>query len=180
MRVFFGVSRARLAIIGAITLIVLVVLLGGAGYVLGARLPGGPPAQPIAFNHKAMVGVGIPCLYCHSTAMKSPAAGMPTVEKCMGCHQTIATDKPEIQKIAVYWNQQQPIPWTRVNQLPRFVFFSHQVHVHAGVNCERCHGNVGQMTVAQQVVTMDMGWCLSCHEQQPNAQQLKDCVVCHR
>jgi c(7)-type cytochrome triheme protein len=180
MRFRLKLSRARLLLIGVIALILLVILVGGAGYVLGARLPGGPPSQPIAFNHKAMVGVGITCLYCHSTAQRSPVAGMPSVEKCMGCHQVISTDKPEIQKLAAYWNQQQPIPWARVNQLPRYVFFSHQVHVHAGLNCERCHGNVAQMTVAVPVETMNMGWCLNCHEQQPNGEQLKDCVVCHR
>jgi hypothetical protein len=36
------------------------------------------------------------------------------------------------------------------------------------------------MTETKPVVNMTMSWCLSCHEQQPNAQQLKDCVVCHK
>ncbi len=179
MRVGLKLSRARILLFGVIALVVLVILLGGAGYVFGFRLPS-TPEQPIAFNHKAMVGAGINCLFCHKDAMKSPSPGMPSDEKCMGCHKTIATDRPAVQQLAAYWTRQEPVPWVRVNQLPRFVFFSHRVHVAAGLNCERCHGNVGQMTVAQPVVTMDMGWCLSCHEQQPNAEQLKDCVVCHR
>ncbi len=180
MRGRFNIPRARLLLIGVIALIVLIILLGGASYVFGARYLTATPEQPIAFNHKAMVGVGINCLFCHKDAMKSPAAGMPSVEKCMGCHKIIATDRAPIQQLAAYWNRQEPVPWSRVNQLQRFVFFSHQVHVAHGLNCERCHGNVGQMTVAQPVVTMNMGWCLSCHEQQSNAEQLKDCVVCHR
>jgi hypothetical protein len=36
------------------------------------------------------------------------------------------------------------------------------------------------MTVAKPVVRMNMGWCLDCHEKQPNASQLMDCVICHR
>jgi c(7)-type cytochrome triheme protein len=80
-----------------------------------------------------------------------------------------------------YWNRQEPIPWVRVNRLPRFVYFSHQVHVvGGGLNCERCHGDVGQMTAVRPVLSMNMGWCLSCHEQQSDAAQLRDCQVCHQ
>jgi hypothetical protein len=99
----------------------------------------------------------------------------------MGCHRVIGTDVPAIQQVTDYWNRQQPIPWRRVNVLPRFVYFSHQVHVvAAGLNCERCHGDVGHMAVARPVVHMNMGWCLGCHEQQSNAPQLKECIVCHQ
>jgi hypothetical protein len=139
------------------------------------------PPQPVFFNHEAMVQMGIQCLFCHADATRSPAAGMPSVEKCYGCHKTIFTDVPVIHQAIDYWNRQEPIPWARVNVLPRFVYFSHEVHVTAGgLNCERCHGDVGHMTVARQVVRMDMGWCLGCHEQQPNAAQLMDCMVCHQ
>jgi len=90
-------------------------------------------------------------------------------------------DSPEILELAGYWDRQEPIRWARVNQLPRFVYFSHQVHVvAAGLNCERCHGDVGQMKEARPVVKMNMGWCLGCHEEQPNGAQLRDCIVCHQ
>jgi hypothetical protein len=161
--------------------ILFVVAVFAGIYFLAVPKTQAAPQQPIAFNHQIMVQAGISCLFCHTEARKSPAAGMPSVEKCMGCHTVIATNSPEIQKVAGYWERQEPIPWVRVNQLPRFVYFSHQVHVvAAGLNCERCHGDVGHMTVARPVVQMDMGWCLSCHEQQPNARQLMDCVVCHQ
>ena len=137
--------------------------------------------QPVAFNHQVMVEAGITCVFCHADATRSPAAGMPSLEKCMGCHEVIATAAPEIQAVAAYWRRGEPIQWVRVNRLPRFVYFSHRVHVvAAGLNCERCHGDVGNMTVVQPVVTMNMGWCLSCHSQQPNAEQLRDCAVCHQ
>jgi c(7)-type cytochrome triheme protein len=160
---------------------VLVVIVLVGGYFLFAPGSRAAPQQPIQFNHQLMVGVGIQCLYCHNTATRSPAAGIPSVEKCMGCHQVIATDQPQVQELAGYWERQESIPWTRVYQVPRFVFFSHQVHVNAaGLNCERCHGDVGNMIETYAVVNMNMGWCLSCHEQQSRAAQLKDCVVCHR
>jgi c(7)-type cytochrome triheme protein len=171
--------------LGGVALLVLL-MAGGALVFLRANqaqaAQTAPTAQPpVVFSHKTMVGIGINCVFCHSGAMKSPVAGVPSVQKCMGCHAVIAADKPEIQKLAAYWQRHEPIPWPRVNTLPRFVYFSHQVHVTAGgVNCERCHGDVSQMALAQPVVKMNMGWCLDCHNQQPNADQLKDCSVCHK
>jgi hypothetical protein len=138
------------------------------------------PEQPAPMDHEAMVQAGVSCLFCHSDVLKSPAAGIPSVEKCMGCHQVVKVDSPEIKEIAAYWNRQEPIPWARVNQLPRFVYFTHRVHVTSGLNCERCHGDVGHMEAAEPVTKMNMGWCLDCHEQQPDANQLRDCVVCHQ
>jgi Cytochrome c7 and related cytochrome c len=135
---------------------------------------------PVLFDHEAMVQKGVPCLFCHSGALKSPAAGIPSVERCMGCHNVIKTDSPEIQEVAAYWVRQEPIPWPRVYQLPRFVYFSHRVHVAAGLNCERCHGDVGHMKVVRPVAKINMGWCLSCHNEQVNSGQLRDCVVCHQ
>lgn len=180
MRVRLNSPRLRLPILGAIGVVVLIVLLGAGFLFFGLNLAAAP-AQPIAFNHQAMVQAGIGCIFCHTDAMRSPSAGVPSVEKCIGCHKLIATNLPVIQQVAAYWNRQEPIPWVRVNRLPRFVYFSHRVHVvAAGLNCERCHGDVGHMSVDRPVVTMDMGWCLGCHEQQSNARQLQDCVVCHQ
>ncbi len=165
-------------------LIVLILLLAIGAILLlranQAQAAQTAPALP-AFSHKVMVGAGIDCLFCHSGAMKSPVAGIPSVQLCMGCHSVIAPTNTEVQKLAAYWQRHEPIPWPRVNLLPRFVYFSHQVHVAAGgFNCERCHGDVSQMTLDKPVVTMNMGWCLDCHSQQPNAEQLRDCNTCHK
>ncbi len=166
----------RLIAVVAVVVLVLVVV-----YFVAASRSRAAPQQPIEFSHQLMVGAGIECLYCHNGATRSPAAGIPSVQKCIGCHQVIATDRPEVQKLAGYWERQEPIPWVRVYRVPRFVYFSHQVHVTAaGLNCERCHGDVGNMVETYRVVDMNMGWCLSCHKQQPRAAQLTDCVVCHR
>jgi hypothetical protein len=166
--------------------LVIATLIGSASFFLAAKTQAAPVAQaaegqPIAFNHQAMVQLGVQCLFCHADAQRSPSPGMPSVERCYGCHKTISTNLPVIQQVLGYWQRQEPIPWARVNTLPRFVYFSHEVHINVGgLACERCHGDVGHMTVARPVVRMNMGWCLSCHESQPNAAQLTDCVVCHQ
>ncbi len=170
-----GARRWRLIIPILVVIIVIVVAL-----VVLVPKTQAAPEQPIAFSHKAMASVGIGCLFCHSDARQSPAAGMPSVQKCYGCHKVVDSNIPVIKEVLGYWDRQQPIPWVRVNVLPRFVFFSHEVHVNAGKNCEDCHGDVGNMTVDVPVVNMNMGWCLNCHEQQPDAQYLIECDICHR
>jgi len=146
------------------------------------RLVLAAPAQPIAYSHRTHVEAGVPCLFCHFSALRSDVAGIPSVQKCVGCHAVIATDRPEIQKLVGYWERGEPIPWVRVNVQPDFVYFSHQPHLGAGLNCETCHGDVGRMTVAQPVVKMDMGWCLDCHLKQPEEKvaRLADCLACHK
>jgi len=46
------------------------------------------PAQPIFFNHVIHAGsYQIACQYCHTGARRGPSAGVPSVERCMGCHK---------------------------------------------------------------------------------------------
>ena len=140
------------------------------------------PEQPIAYNHQVHVENGIQCLYCHSEAARSEIAGIPSMEKCMGCHSYIATEGEEVQDLFGYWERGEPIPWARVNIQPDFVYFSHQPHTLSGLNCEECHGDVSNMDAAKPVVKMDMGWCLNCHEKQNEEKiaRLVDCLACHK
>lgn len=164
----------------------LLLLLIVAGAVAGVLLTRAQllaaPEQPIAYSHQTHVEAGVQCLFCHSSALRSDVAGIPSLQKCMGCHSVIATDSPLIQEVSGYWERGEPIPWARVNTQPDFVYFSHQPHMGAGLSCETCHGDVGQMTVVHPVVKMDMGWCLDCHLKQPeeNVARLADCLTCHK
>ena len=177
MRVLSNPSQARR--LGAAAFLVVIVF--GSLYLAQASGVQASSSLPLTFDHESMVKAGMTCLFCHTGATKSAAAGIPSMESCMGCHNLIEIDSPEIIALTDYWTRQEPMRWARVNQLPRFVYFSHRVHVVAAeLNCERCHGDVGHMAEARPVVNMNMGWCLGCHTQQPNGRQLRDCIVCHQ
>ncbi len=169
-------------VVGGVVIILIIATIAATVYfVILPPIQAAAEPQPIDFPHSAMVKAGVTCIFCHNSALKSPAAGIPSVYRCMGCHQTIAPTAPRIQQVKGYYDRQEPIPWVRVNRLPRFVYFTHEVHVGpGGQNCENCHGDVGSMGIDKPVVLMNMGWCLSCHEKQSNADQLRDCVVCHK
>jgi mono/diheme cytochrome c family protein len=162
------------------------------------------PVQPIFFNHVIHAGsFQIPCQYCHAEARRGVAAGLPSVQRCMGCHVIIgAQDNPEIKKIHDYWNRRQPIPWTRVFKIPDFTYFTHKSHVRAGVECQTCHGPIERMPrvgadalgpwIGNDLLNLvrvrpvnrpfTMGWCIDCHRDQ-NAKKGTsaplDCVACH-
>jgi hypothetical protein len=163
-----------------------IVILIALGVIVGAILTHlqvyAAPEQPIAYSHQVHIGAGMQCLYCHPSALRSPVAGIPSVQKCMGCHKVIKTDSPEIQHVASYYESGEPIPWVKINIQPDFVYFNHQPHLGAGLNCETCHGDVGQMDITRQFVKMDMGWCLDCHLNQSEEKvgRLADCLTCHK
>ncbi|MBI5492447.1 MAG: cytochrome c3 family protein [Deltaproteobacteria bacterium] len=138
------------------------------------------PVQPINFSHKIHAGVNkIPCQYCHIYAERSRVSGVPNVQRCMGCHKIIKTDSPEIQKVTAYWEKKEPIPWTKVHNLPDYVYFPHKRHVRAGVECTNCHGDVPNMDRITKVSSLQMGWCLTCHTQR-NVKNGRDCWTCHK
>ena len=56
-----------------------------------------------------------------------------------------------------------PIEWTRVHDLPDFVYFNHSIHVNKGIGCTACHGHVNEMQLIWQDQTLYMAWCLQCH-----------------
>lgn len=162
-------------------LVAALVIVAGA-VVASRQIATAAPDQPIHFRHDLHTDAGISCLFCHPNALRSDIAGLPSVARCAGCHQTIATDRAEVKRVMDYWEQQEAIPWVEVNAIPDFVFFSHQPHLGAGVSCETCHGDVASMTVARPVTIMDMGWCLNCHLEQPSEKvaRLTDCLTCHK
>ena len=135
------------------------------------------PVQPLAFSHKLHAGDnGIPCLYCHRSAPRSPVAGIPAVADCRACHQFISPNAPEIKKLMGFWENREPIPWVRVHWLPDHVYFPHMMHVRAGLACTVCHGEVAAMERITRTASLKMGWCLNCHRQHHTS---IDCWTCH-
>lgn len=151
------------------------------------------PKQPIPFSHKHHAGqFKIECLYCHSGTDKSQAAGVPSVELCMGCHAQFPTEYDEIEGIRIlkqHWEEKKPIEWVQIHRLPEHVQFRHNRHIQAGVECQTCHGAVEEidklhlvpdtkMGYLVPVAKLEMGWCISCHRQN-NQQASQDCLKCH-
>src|SRR5690606_2710180 len=120
--------------------------------------------QPVQFSHAHHVGgIGIDCRYCHTSVEKSAFAGIPPTETCMNCHSQIWSDAPILEPIRASLRDNVNLTWTRVHDLPDFVYFSHQIHVKQGVGCETCHGAVDQMPLVSQEASLLMEWCLDCH-----------------
>ena len=140
------------------------------------RRPIGP--QPIEFPHDTHIGFDISCDTCHEGVMTGPVAGLPSVRTCMICHIAIATDRPRIQQITAMRDQGLDLQWSRVyGFVPEaHVRFNHAPHIRAEVECSTCHGNVGEMTIAQRVVEHSMGFCVNCHRENDAPD---DCLTCH-
>ncbi len=173
-------GRVRGLLVGVVAALALV----GTGVLAAGLAPlgRGDPQQPIAFPHDLHAGKNkIPCLYCHYSADRSWDAGIPAVSTCAGCHlpggvPMVRADRPGVKQLVEYWQRKVPIPWQRIYNLPDYVHFPHMRHVHAGLQCQECHGQVQNMAVVQKVVPLQMGWCVQCHRQRGAR---TDCDVCH-
>lgn len=158
------------------------------------------PIQPIHFSHKIHTGINkIDCKYCHSSSQYGKVAGIPSVNLCMNCHNTIteyngnyiAKNKnkefytKEIQKIykAIGWNPKtreyydniEPIQWIRIHNMPDFVYFDHSQHVIIAEEIIKKHKSVDIV-------------CKACHGEvekmdeifMANDFTMKWCISCHR
>jgi mono/diheme cytochrome c family protein len=129
------------------------------------------PVQPIVFSHKVHAGdFAIPCQYCHTGVMESKNANIPSANICMNCHSAIVkvtgsdTPSSEIQKIYDAVENNQPIEWVRIHNLPDLAYFNHAQHYNVGkVECQTCHGPIETMEVVSQYADLTMGWCIDCH-----------------
>lgn len=123
------------------------------------------PKQPIAYSHKLHAGqYKIDCNYCHTGVNKGKSAHIPSANICMNCHGVIKKESPEIQKIYAAIEQNKPIEWVRVHNLPDLAYFNHAQHVNVGnVQCQSCHGQIEKMEVVEERSSLTMGWCIDCH-----------------
>jgi hypothetical protein len=123
-------------------------------------------AQPVPFSHKHHVGDdGIDCRYCHTSVEGAAFAGIPSTKICMNCHSQIWADSPVLAPVRESFRTGQSIEWTRVHNLPKFVYFDHSIHVSKGVGCTTCHGHVDRMPLMWRENSLYMEWCLECHRE---------------
>jgi Cytochrome c7 and related cytochrome c len=120
--------------------------------------------QPVPFSHKHHVqGLGLQCQYCHVSVEKSSYAGIPPTRTCMNCHAQIWTNAELLEPVRHSWATGESITWTKVHDLPDYVYFSHEIHVNKGLGCSSCHGRVDEMPIMYEQNTLQMEWCLNCH-----------------
>jgi hypothetical protein len=133
--------------------------------------------QPIQFSHERHVGGnGIDCRYCHTSVEDSRFAGIPPTKTCMNCHAEIFANSPYLEPVRASFATGKPIQWTRVNDLPDFVYFDHSIHVNKGVGCTTCHGPVDRMPLMWQAQSLQMEWCLDCHRNPEQYVRPRDAV----
>jgi hypothetical protein len=120
--------------------------------------------QPAPFSHQHHVaGLGIDCRYCHTSVENSRFAGIPPTKTCMNCHAQIWTKAPMLEPVRESFRSGKSLVWTRVNDLPDFVYFDHSIHINKGVGCNTCHGPVDRMPLMYNYASLQMEWCLNCH-----------------
>ena len=153
------------------SLILAIVVLGTLG-LTAYKLQSSPwvtreglrPEQPVPFSHQHHVsGLGIDCRYCHTSVETSGFAGIPPTKTCMNCHSQIWTNAPLLEPVRASFRDNKSLVWTRVHDLPDFVYFSHEIHINKGVGCKSCHGPVDEMPLMYQNASLQMEWCLECH-----------------
>ena len=120
--------------------------------------------QPIQFSHAHHVGgVGLDCRYCHTSVEDAAFANIPPTKTCMNCHSQIWATAPILEPVRASFRDNTPLTWTRVHDLPDFVYFNHSIHVKQGVGCATCHGPVDTMPLVRQEAPLTMAWCVNCH-----------------
>ena len=120
--------------------------------------------QPVPFSHQHHVaGLGIDCRYCHTSVETSHFAGIPPTKTCMNCHSQMWVGAPLLEPVRESYRTGKSLVWTRVNDLPDFVYFNHSIHINKGVGCNTCHGPVDRMPLMYKHASLQMEWCIDCH-----------------
>jgi hypothetical protein len=154
------------------SIVLAVVLLGGLGGLLFeliadsryATRQGDAREQPIPFSHAHHVGsMGIDCRYCHTGVDNSQHAGVPPTKTCINCHSQIWINSSTLEPVRESYRTNESIRWTKVHDLPDYVYFNHSIHIKKGVGCETCHGRVDRMPLMYMESNLEMRWCLDCH-----------------
>jgi hypothetical protein len=81
----------------------------------------------------------------------------------MNCHAQIWTNAQMLEPVRESYKSGKSLVWTRVNDLPDFVYFNHSIHINKGVGCNTCHGPVDRMPLMYSHASLQMEWCLDCH-----------------
>ena len=151
------------ALIAAASIVVLAYSLDRGAYTTDV---GVAKDQPVPFSHKHHVtDDGIDCRYCHTSVESSSYAGLPATEICMSCHSQIWGNATLLEPVRASFRTGESLGWTRIHDLPEFVYFNHSIHINKGIGCASCHGRIDLMPLTYKVNTLNMNWCLDCHRE---------------
>lgn len=165
----------RIAVVLTLVLIASMALRAQRAAVAPATPPA--PVQPLPYSHKTHLALGLQCRGCHVNPGADKLMTYPPAALCMGCHQSVAADRPSIEKLAAFAASGKPIPWVRVYQLPEYVYWKHATHLLPDITCADCHGPVAEREViAQETNIVAMAGCVTCHNKR---QVYTDCGDCH-
>ncbi len=174
-----------------------------AGWVGFPRVIYKSSRQPVDFSHRVHADKGgQKCDDCHPFRPDGTFAGIPTLDKCAGCHAApMGATKAEKDFIDQYVTPGRQPVWASYARQPENVFFSHIAHVkRAQLACETCHGNHGASDhlltyqedrlggysrnlwqVAERTKgtqpAMTMSNCIDCHRQHGLEHS---CLDCHK
>ncbi len=209
----YGPNSGQVAA-GAVTGEALEQPIGFSHYLHAGQL--GIDCQYCHFESRRSLHGGVPplqtCMGCHAHVKTySPEVQKIHQHWCGKPSCTVAKD--EFGRPKAEEGVSEPVEWQKVHDLPDYVHFAHNRHVKAGVECTECHGQVklqGQYEVVPiqgdpkartyrkvtdvmvREATLQMGWCLTCHESHPSVDEnygdqadlrraeLKDCWTCHK
>ncbi len=173
-----GITSRPVRAAGVLGVTGLLAMAVGTLYSMGSADFAGQDRQPLNFSHARHAGIlKIDCLYCHRAAPISTAAGIPSMNICMSCHQNVAKESADMRALAAAWDSRKSVEWVRLQRLPDFVHFTHERHLRSGLRCTKCHGHVEEMPSTPRAASFEMGWCVSCHAAEGAS---RDCWTCHK
>ena len=165
----------------------------GAGWIGFPRVIYKSNPQPVDFSHKIHADkAGAKCEDCHAFGADGTYSGMPTLDKCSGCHAAAMGDTAaEKNFIAGYVTPAREPQWNSYARQPENVYFSHASHVKlGGMKCDQCHSGEGASNALRPVRVdrvggytrdvwqrMKMDDCVACHRQR---HQENSCLDCHK
>ncbi len=165
----------------------------GVGWLAFPRAIYRSVPQPVNFSHSIHTEkAGAKCEDCHSFRADGSFAGLPTLDKCAGCHAApMGATMAEKNFIDQYVTPNREPQWTAYAHQPQNVAFSHAVHVkRAQMACDTCHGDTGTSNMLRPVrmdrisnypsdvwQRMKMADCVACHLHKGLQHS---CLDCHR
>ncbi len=129
------------------------------------------------FSHQLHVTEeGLHCVSCHETAAVADEPGMPALDGCQACHETIDSEKPAERRVSALFGPDGRFRTALASALDDEVTFAHLEHVTAVGDCGACHVGIETNPAIDEDVGIDMDDCTACHARRSVP---SECATCH-